>query len=268
MRVPDQVRKTVVFVGLPETPDPQYRGTGFIVTVPGTQDNHFAFMVTARHVAEKLEGNDFYIRANKKCGGMVELRGFGDNPWWYHPTEREFVDCAVTLFAPAQLRELDVEHIPIALFADEEKIRAHNIGVGDEVFITGLFTKVTETAQNVPIVRVGNVAMMLEEKIPFHNGMYTAHLIESRSIGRLSGSPVFVRPIRATGGYRRRQASNSQRSRKDTVFRLGHRPLGSPSRIHADPGRGCEHGNRSRCSGNQDQRSNHAARSRGNDERD
>lgn len=194
MRVPDQVRKTVVFVGLPETPDPQYRGTGFIVTVPGTQDNHFAFMVTARHVAEKLEGNDFYIRANKKCGGMVELRGFGDNPWWYHPTEREFVDCAVTLFAPAQLRELDVEHIPIALFADEEKIRAHNIGVGDEVFITGLFTKVTETAQNVPIVRVGNVAMMLEEKIPFHNGMYTAHLIESRSIGGLSGSPVFVRP--------------------------------------------------------------------------
>jgi len=194
MRVPDQVRKTVVFVGLPEIPDPQYRGTGFIVTVPGTQDNHFAFMVTARHVAEKLEGNDFYIRANKKCGGMVELRGFADNPWWYHPTEREFVDCAVTLFAPAQLRELDVEHIPIALFADAEKITAHNVGVGDEVFITGLFTKVTETAQNVPIVRVGNVAMMLEEKIPFHNGMYTAHLIESRSIGGLSGSPVFVRP--------------------------------------------------------------------------
>lgn len=194
MRVPDQVLKTVLFVGLPEIPDPEYRGTGFIVTVPGTQDNHFAFMVTASHVAEKLEGNDFYIRANKKRGGKVELRGFADNPWWYHPTEREFIDCAVTLFAPAQLRELDVEHIPIELFADEEKIAVNNVGIGDEVFIAGLFTKVTETAQNVPIVRIGNVAMMLQERIPFHNGMYTVNLIESRSIGGLSGAPVFVRP--------------------------------------------------------------------------
>jgi hypothetical protein len=183
-----------VFVGLQEIPDPEYRGTAFIVTVPGTQDNDFAFMVTARHVAEKLEGNDFYIRANKKRGGMVELRGFADNPWWYHPTEREFIDCAITLFAPAQLRELDVEHVPIGLFADEEKIKANNVGIGDEVFIAGLFTKVTETAQNVPIVRIGNVAMMLQERIPFHDGMYTVHLIESRSIGGLSGAPVFVRP--------------------------------------------------------------------------
>ncbi|MGB8771758.1 MAG: hypothetical protein WCC92_19245 [Candidatus Korobacteraceae bacterium] len=195
MRVPDQVRKCVLFVGLPELPDPEYRGTAFIVTVPGKSDNHFAFMVTARHVAEVLEGNGFYIRANKKRGGTAELRGVADNPWWYHPTEREFVDCAVTMFAPARLAELDVEPVPIALFADQEKIKEHNVGIGDEVFIAGLFTKVTETSQNIPIVRIGNVAMMPEERIPFDKGrLYEAHLIESRSIGGLSGSPVFVRP--------------------------------------------------------------------------
>ena len=194
MRVPDQVLKAVLFVGLPEIPDPEYRGTAFIVTVPGTQSNHFAFLVTARHVAEKLEGRDFYVRANKKRGGMAELRGRADNRWWYHPTEREFVDCAVGWFAPERLAELDVEHIPIALFADKEKIKAHNVGIGDEVFIAGLFTKVTETSRNIPIVRSGNVAIMPEERIPFHGKMYDAHLIESRSIGGLSGSPVFVRP--------------------------------------------------------------------------
>jgi len=194
MRVPDEIRKTVVFVGLPEIPDPEYRGTAFIVTVPGTQDNHFAFMVTARHVAEKLEGQEFYIRANKKSGGTVELRGMADNQWWYHPTEREFVDCAVTMFAPASLRELDIEHVPMRVFADADMLKKYNVGIGDEVFITGLFTKITETSQNIPIVRTGNVAMMLGERIPFHNGMYDAHLIESRSIGGLSGSPVFVRP--------------------------------------------------------------------------
>src|SRR5579863_5217902 len=68
MRVPDQIRKCVLFVGLPEMPEPEYRGTGFIVTVPGSQSNTFAFMVTARHVAERLQGNEFYIRANKRDG--------------------------------------------------------------------------------------------------------------------------------------------------------------------------------------------------------
>jgi hypothetical protein len=98
------------------------------------------------------------------------------------------------MFTPARLAELDIEHVPIGLFADQEKIQEHNVGVGDEVFITGLFTKVTETSQNIPIVRIGNIAMMPDERIPFYKGMYEAHLIESRSIGGLSGSPVFVRP--------------------------------------------------------------------------
>ena len=36
--------------------------------------------------------------------------------------------------------------------------------------------------------------MIPGEKIPFYNGLIEAYLIESRSIGGLSGSPVFVRP--------------------------------------------------------------------------
>jgi hypothetical protein len=193
MRVPDQVRKCVLFVGLPEIPDPEYRGTTFIVTVPGENENHFAFMVTARHVAEKLEGKDFYIRANKKSGGVVELRGRPDNPWWYHPGDRDGVDAAVSLFAPQRLADLDVEHIPIGMFTDPEVIEKRDLGVGDEVFITGLFTKVTGTSQNIPIVRTGSVAMIPGEKIVFGDKEIDAYLIESRSIGGLSGSPVFVR---------------------------------------------------------------------------
>jgi hypothetical protein len=64
----------------PEIPDSEYRGTAFIVTVFGTQSNHFALLITDRHVAEKLEGHDCYIRANKKIGGMAELRGRADTP--------------------------------------------------------------------------------------------------------------------------------------------------------------------------------------------
>jgi hypothetical protein len=193
MRVPDQVSKCVLFVGLPELEPEPYRGTAYIVTVPGWNQNHFAFLVTARHVAERLQGENFYVRANKKRGGTAELRGFTDNPWWYHPTERDSVDCAVTMFAPSRIRELDVEHIPLDLFLDDQKTKEHHIGVGDEVFIAGLFTKVADTSRNIPILRTGNVAMIPGEDIYFRDRFIAANLIESRSIGGLSGSPVFVR---------------------------------------------------------------------------
>jgi len=201
MRVPDQVSKCVVFVGLPDDPDPDYRGTGFIVMVKGTENNHFAFMVTARHVAEKLEGQEFYIRVNKRDGTAVDMKGLPDNPWWYHPTERHLVDIAVTIFTPERLRELDVQPIPIEMFLDIHKAHERNIGPGDEVFITGLFTKVVGTTKNLPIVRTGNVAMMPGETIPFNGNFIEAHVIESRSIGGLSGSPVFVRPTVSMEGH-------------------------------------------------------------------
>jgi hypothetical protein len=204
MRVPDQITKCVLFVGSAEMPEPEYRGTAFIVTWPGRNHNDFAFMVTARHVAEHLEGNEFWIRANTKKGSAVDLKGLPDNPWWYHPTEREYVDAAVTMFSPARLAELDVEHIPVKMFADRAIIEVKHLGIGDEVFITGLFTKVTETTKNIPIVRTGTVAMIPGERIPFGNKLIDAYLIEARSIGGLSGSPVFVREtlmMPASGSY-------------------------------------------------------------------
>jgi len=59
--------------------------------------------------------------------------------------------------------------------------------------ITGLFSRLAGTKQNVPIVRTGNLAMMPGEKVPTTFGEIDAYLIEARSIGGLSGSPVFVR---------------------------------------------------------------------------
>jgi hypothetical protein len=67
------------------------------------------------------------------------------------------------------------------------------LGAGDEVFITGLFTKVPGVTQNLPVVRMGNIALVTNELIPHADGLVHAHLVETRSIGGLSGSPVFVR---------------------------------------------------------------------------
>jgi hypothetical protein len=151
-------------------------------------------MVTARHVAKKIEGKEFLMRTNTVDGKVEIIHGHADTRWWYHPTEEEHVDAAVTIFPYGQLSHLDIQPVGLELFLDNEKIEKHNIGTGDEIFIAGLFTEVTETSKNIPIVRIGNVAMMPGEKIPYKDGkLIEAYLVEARSTGGLSGSPVFVR---------------------------------------------------------------------------
>jgi len=116
---------------------------------------------------------------------------------------------------------LDIQVVHIGWFADEYEIKKANIGAGDEVFIAGLFTKITETSKNIPIVRIGNLAMMPGEKIPFKDGrLIDAYLVESRSLGGLSGSPVFVRPTVNIDGQSARDKFSDPTKRKppaDTV---------------------------------------------------
>jgi hypothetical protein len=68
------------------------------------------------------------------------------------------------------------------------------IGIGDEIFATGLFTPAPGKSRNEPIVRHGNIAMMPQEQIQTELGYADVYLVEARSIGGLSGCPVFVRP--------------------------------------------------------------------------
>src|SRR5206468_3965471 len=58
----------------------------------------------------------------------------------------------------------------------------------------GLFTQRHGTQKNIPIVRIANIAAMPEEPLQDENSgkEYSAYLIEARSIGGLSGSPVFM----------------------------------------------------------------------------
>jgi len=80
--------------------------------------------------------------------------------------------------------------IVTADFADRERI-----GLGDELAIVGLFAKRVGSDRNLPIVRSGVIAATPSE--PLVNGLTAApmegcYLAELRSIGGLSGSPVYV----------------------------------------------------------------------------
>ncbi len=196
MRVPDVIRKCVGFIAVREASGLRHLGTGFIVSIPGAFGNQFGFLVTARHIAEKIESREWLLRVNTTSGQTVELDAKpNSSKWYYHPTERRYVDAAVTLIAPPRRDGLEVDFrpVPSAMFITEKSFEEKGIGVGDEIFITGLFSKVIETSHVMPIIRIGNVAMIPGEKIPNGNSLIEAYLIESRSIGGLSGSPVFVR---------------------------------------------------------------------------
>jgi hypothetical protein len=76
--------------------------------------------------------------------------------------------------------------------ATSEVIMKEQIGIGSDIFLVGLFRNHLGQKMNIPIMRVGNIAAMPEEPIRSGGKEIQAFLIEARSIGGLSGSPVFV----------------------------------------------------------------------------
>lgn len=205
MRVPDLISKCVAFVMYKKrgAGNLSYAGTCFLVqyalSKPGKA---MQYLVTARHVIahimEASEDGKVFIRANREDGEIVCVEGHCRD-WWRHPVDSS-IDVAVCPWQPQERYEDDVkltkmDLIPIGLdlFAVNEKIQEHDIGIGDEVFCTGLFSKFVGNAKNLPIVRMGTIALMPDEPVPTKKfGDIEAFLIEIRSLGGLSGSPVFL----------------------------------------------------------------------------
>lgn len=192
MRVPDTVRKCVLTLGCEDecTREIVYGGTAFVVTIPGrSREWNAPYLVTAKHSLQKIGDRRTIFRANSKSGEAVEIDATGAK-WFFHPDP--VVDLAIIPFLPSLELDLDVRSVSESMFLTAEDIAKHRIGPGDEVFMTGLFTKVKGHSKNLPIVRMGTVALIPDEQIPFDDNLIDAYLVEARSIGGLSGSPAFV----------------------------------------------------------------------------
>ncbi|MBE3037754.1 MAG: hypothetical protein IMZ62_02915 [Chloroflexi bacterium] len=124
---------------------------------------------------------------------FVDLAGEGN--WIFH--EDPNVDLAVLDWRPPST--VDVSPFPLDQAVTPALIAREGIGLGDDVFVVGLFSRRTGQARNIPIIRVGNIVAMPEEPIETETGLQEAYLVELLSIGGLSGSPVFT----YLGGIRR-----------------------------------------------------------------
>jgi hypothetical protein len=205
MHIPDEVRKSVVFLGAMQNGRFVPKATGFLVLTylhrPDTPPQldrcpvAFPFLVTAEHVVShmQLDGLDIYCRMNLK-NGSVAIEPIDKTKWLFHPPDSQLTDVAA---APFWINTDIVDHLYIPFhFPRDERLRQpplSSVSLGAEVFAVGLFSTHYGRERNIPIIRVGNVAAMPEE--PVHTkyaGDIEAYLIELRSIAGLSGSPVFI----------------------------------------------------------------------------
>jgi len=194
MIVPDNVRKSVVFLGY-RMADGSMRFAGSAFFLGRDQEGEIVkdvYLVTAKHVIDgirKLGLAEFFVRANTSDGQSVWAKCQSAD-WHFHPTDASVDVALLRTGVPAGWDHLV---IPLSMCVTPTALQTNEVGLGDEVFVVGLFRHHHGTQRNIPIVRVGNLAALTEEKVNTKDfGLVDAYLIEARSIGGLSGSPVFL----------------------------------------------------------------------------
>jgi len=169
MAIPANFPKCTVFLAVKNLTEDSYKyvGSAFYVGIsagPGM----FTYLVTARHVIDgvrSLGATEIHIRVNFKD----KTSGWTSVPltkWGFHPT-----DANVDVSALAFPLHPDWDHlaIPENAFMTKEKAAARHMGLGDEVFITGLFKFHEGKTRNIPICRMGNLAALDDEKLTRKN---------------------------------------------------------------------------------------------------
>lgn len=195
MQVPDEIRKCVGFLASRRNSGHEKCGTVFLVGCPLSADEDVMaiYAVTAKHVIEHIKIRSIdgcaYCRLNT-LAGMAEYSSIPVSHWVF--SEDHTIDVAV---APVSLdfQKYDHKVVPLKMFMTAETLLQEFVGVGDDLFFPGLFSLQPGEERNLPIVRVGNIAAMPEETIRTTGFgiLRSPYLVEARSRGGFSGSPVF-----------------------------------------------------------------------------
>jgi hypothetical protein len=209
MRIYEDIRKCVVFFGFEDSSKPggiACIGTGFLMMRDGV-----GYLVTARHLSHQLKGDPdqrksdpFLVRLNKKDGTAASIP-FDEVEWHEHTDPH--VDVAIVPLHITREKDYDVSYMTEEFLIGQAELEKERIGVANLTYTLGLFRLMTGAKRNLAICHVGSIALMPEdEKVPVRDWTDTeedpnkrrrifvdAYLVESQSIGGLSGSPVLVR---------------------------------------------------------------------------
>lgn len=194
VRLNDDIKRSVVFLGDVCTRDDgaddiSPKGTGFFVHWDGQ-----SYLITAKHIAEKLDLlKPWGIRFNEN-GGNYRIVEIEQAAWHVH----QDADIAVLEFSPPNWS--DAGHLPPRYFATEAKMKSKDIGIGDLVYVVGLFKKLYGNLRSFPVMHTGHIALIPEgEKVPVRDRVtgerkfVEAYLVEAKALPGASGAPAIVR---------------------------------------------------------------------------
>jgi len=195
--IAEHVRDCAAFLGHKNSRDDFIpHGTAFFVAMSAYERN-FPYIVTAKHVLDQIPGDTALLRVNVTSSRTVRYIPLPKKAWHFHPDHNEegpkqkYIDVAVCKFN-FNYTDIDLTFFDTDSFMSADVQREFDVGAGDEVAITGLFFSHYGETRNLPIVRIGNIAAMPGEPLPTSHGLMEGYLIETRSIGGISGSPVFT----------------------------------------------------------------------------
>jgi len=169
-------------------------GTGFIAEYTGVHGRYlgptkYYYGVTNWHVA--CADGFSVIRLNTK-DGATDIIEFGPEEWQFLPDKHDVAAIPLTLDADLH----DISTIGTHFFLEEPDERFEpTVGVGEDVFMIGLFVDHAGFTTNVPSARFGNVSMLPSKKalIKQPNDYWgESYVIDMHSRTGFSGSPVFA----------------------------------------------------------------------------
>lgn len=200
MRIDERARQCVAFLSVrvdaPTAHSSFFRpvGTVFFVGESLGRDRWIKYAVTARHVIDGSRPHGpLHIRCASRDGGKRKIFLMPQDVWWSHP----LADIAVAPIT-IPLEEYDLTFLPTELFADEEWMREHDVGIGDHLAVPGLLAHYVGTERDEPNLRFGRISLIPRGKISVPPqgtlpGMeMDAILAELSAWGGQSGSPAFV----------------------------------------------------------------------------
>ncbi len=192
-RIQDAMLDAVFFIfrSEKEAVEGENGGTGFFFFVPSEVNPQIGYLyaVTCAHIIFADGFDKPIIRINTQ-GGKFDLIETDRKNW---ERSADASDIAACLF------KSEPKHHKTAVFNREhilskEFMNEHNVGVGDDVIMAGEFWGLIGNNKNIPTVRFGNIARMLDEPIfnQFTGLKEDSFLVEMRSASGCSGSPALL----------------------------------------------------------------------------
>ncbi len=167
-------------------------GTGFFVGVPDKNYPDYTlhlYAVTNWHVA--VSSGATVLRVNLLRGGTGYVES-DPSDWISDPNGH---DVAILPLGTDKFpnKTFDYSYVQLKDFITKESLTEQDIGLGDDVFMIGLFVSHNGGYENIPTARFGNISMMpsLMKQGPSKNEK-DAYCLDLHSRSGYSGSPVFV----------------------------------------------------------------------------